>query len=61
MHGVWYRWLIHLIGDGDSSVYHTVVSGLPSYGIPALISSYISFSTSNVFYMLDYKFFSLNI
>ena len=30
MHGVQYRWLI---GDGDSSVYHAVVSGVPSYGI----------------------------
>ena len=30
MHGLRYRWLI---GDGDSSVYHAVVSGVPTYGI----------------------------
>ena len=30
MHGVRYCWLI---GDGDSSVYHAFVSGVPSYGI----------------------------
>ena len=29
MHGVRYLWFI---GDGDSSVYHTVVTGVPSYG-----------------------------
>ena len=29
MHGLWYLWLI---GDGDSSVYHSVVTGVPSYG-----------------------------
>ena len=29
MHGLWYLWLI---GDGDSSVYHSVVMGVPSYG-----------------------------
>ena len=29
MHGVRYLWLI---GDGDSSVYHSVVTGVPSYG-----------------------------
>ena len=30
MHGVQHCWLI---GDGDSSVYYVVVSGVPSYGI----------------------------
>ena len=30
MHGVQYRWLIE---DGDSSVYHAVISGVPSYVI----------------------------
>ena len=29
MHGVRYLWFI---GDGDSSVYHAVVTGAPSYG-----------------------------
>lgn len=29
MHGLRYLWLI---GDGDSSVYHSVVTGVPSYG-----------------------------
>ena len=29
MHGFRYLWLI---GDGDSSVYHSVVTGVPSYG-----------------------------
>ena len=29
MHGVRYLWFI---GDGDSSVYHSVVTGVPSYG-----------------------------
>ena len=29
MHGLRYLWLI---GDGDSSVYHGVVTGVPSYG-----------------------------
>ena len=29
MHGVRYLWFI---GDGDSSVYHAVVTGVPSYG-----------------------------
>ena len=29
MHGVRYLWFI---GDGDSSVYHVVVTGVPSYG-----------------------------
>ena len=30
MHGVHYHWFIC---DGDSSVYHALVSGVPSYGI----------------------------
>ena len=29
MHGLRYLWLI---GDGDSSVYHSVVTGVPTYG-----------------------------
>ena len=29
MHGLRYLWLV---GDGDSSVYHSVVTGVPSYG-----------------------------
>ena len=29
MHGLWYLWLI---GDEDSSVYHSVVTGVPLYG-----------------------------
>ena len=29
MHGLRYLWFI---GDGDSSVYHAVVTGVPSYG-----------------------------
>ena len=29
MHGLRYLWLI---GDGDGSVYHRVVTGVPSYG-----------------------------
>ena len=29
MHGVRYLWFI---GDGDSSVYHSVETGVPSYG-----------------------------
>ena len=29
MHGLRYLWMI---GDGDSSVYHSVVTGVPSYG-----------------------------
>ena len=29
MHGLQYFWLI---GDGDSSVYHSVFTGVPSYG-----------------------------
>ena len=29
MHGVRYLWFI---GDGDSSVFHAVVTGVPSYG-----------------------------
>ena len=29
MHGLRYLWLI---GDGDGSVYHSVVTGVPSYG-----------------------------
>ena len=29
LHGVQYLWFI---GDGDSSVYHAVVTGVPSYG-----------------------------
>ena len=29
MHGLRYLWLI---GDGDSSVYHSIVTGVPSYG-----------------------------
>ena len=29
MHGVRYLWFI---GDGGSSVYHSVVNGVPSYG-----------------------------
>ena len=31
MHGLRLRYL-WLIGDGDSSVYHSVVTGVPSYG-----------------------------